>query len=276
MATLHTHTIAPAPVRKERPGRVAGKVALVTGGTGGIGQAIALRLGQEGARVVLTDINPALAAAATAALQSQGIETIFVQHDVCDEASWKAAVAAACERFGQLDVLVNNAGIALPPPESFELTRFEDWRKIMSVNLDGVFLGMREAVAVMKDSGGGSIVNIGSIAAYVGTPGGAAYGSSKGGVRSLTKQAAVMCARKGYNIRINAVHPCYIRTPLTEASAAKRFGADKAVQALKDLHPFQCLGEPDDVAYAVLFLASDESRLVNAADIVVDGALLSS
>ena len=129
----------------------------------------------------------------------------------------------------------------------------------MSVNLDGVFLGIREAVAVMKDSGGGSIVNIGSIAAYVGTPGGSAYGSSKGGVRSLTKQAAVMCARKGYHIRVNTVHPCYIRTPLTEASAGARVGKENALQSLKDLHPFQCLGEPDDVAYAVLFLASDES-----------------
>lgn len=260
----------------ERPGRVAGKVALITGGTGGMGQAIALRLGQEGGRLVLTDINPEHADAAITTLNAQGIDAIFVQHDVSDEASWKAAVARACQHFGRLDVLVNNAGIALPPPESFELTSLQDWRRIMSVNLDGTFIGMREAVAVMKDSGGGAIINIGSVAAYVGTPGGAAYGSSKGGVRALTKQAAVMCARKGFNIRINAIHPCYIRTPLTEASAAKRFGADKAVQALKDLHPFQCLGEPDDVAYTVVFLASNESRLINGADIVVDGALLST
>ena len=173
-------------------------------------------------------------------------------------------------------MLVNNAGIGLPPPESFELTRFEDWRKIMSVNLDGVFLGMREAVKVMKDSGGGSIINIGSIAAYVGTPGGSSYGASKGGVRTLTKQAAVQCAKKGCNIRINAIHPSYIRTALTEGATVKRVGKENAIQALKDLHPFKCLGEPDDVAYAALFLASNESRLVNAADLVVDGALLAS
>ena len=259
-----------------RPGRVAGKVALITGGTGGIGRAIALRLGEEGARVVLTDIDPAQGAGAVAQLEAAGIEAAFVTHDVREEPSWKAAVAVALARFGRLDVLVNNAGIALPPPESFELTSFEDWKRIMSVNLDGVFLGCREGVAAMKDSGGGSIINIGSVAAFVGTPGGAAYGSSKGGVRSLTRQAATMCARKGIPVRINAIHPCYIRTPLSESAAAKRVGPEKAVDALKDLHPFRCLGEPDDVAYAVLFLASDESRLVNGADLMVDGALLAS
>lgn len=259
----------------ERPGRVAGKVALVTGGTGGIGLAIAMRLGQEGARLVLTDINPEQGLVAVQSLAAQGIEAIFLQHDVRDETSWKMVVQQACARFSQLHVLVNNAGIALPPPESFELTSFDDWRRIMSVNLDGVFLGCREGVRAMKE-GGGSIINIGSVAAYVGTPGGSAYGSSKGGVRSLTKQAAVMCARKGIPVRINAIHPCYIRTPLSESAAAKHVGADKAVAALQDLHPFKCLGEPDDVAFAVLYLASDESRLVNGSDLVVDGALLSS
>ena len=276
MGTTQTSPADQSSTHRSRPGRVAGKVALVTGGTGGIGQAIALRLGQEGARVALTDINPEHSASVLESLRAQGIEAAFFAHDVRDEGSWKSVIAQAVQRFGKLDVLVNNAGIALPPPESFETTSLEDWRRIMSVNLDGVFIGMREAVAVMKDSGGGSIINIGSVAAYVGTPGGSAYGASKGGVRSLTKQAAVMCARKGVNVRFNAVHPCYVRTALTEGATVKRFGKENAVQALKDLHPFQCLGEPDDVAYAVLYLASDESRLVNAADIVVDGALLSS
>lgn len=261
-------------------GRVEGKVALISGGLGGIGSAIAMRLGQEGARVVLADLPGAASEAASvsalAALKAEGIEAAFVALDVRDEAGWKDAVAQAVARFGRLDVLVNNAGTGLPPPESFDQTTLEDWRKIMSVNLDGTFLGMREGVRAMKDTGGGSIINIGSIAAYVGTPGGSSYGASKGGVRSLTKQAAVQCARKGYNIRINAVHPSYIRTALTEGATVERVGKENAIQALKDLHPFQCLGEPDDVAYAVLFLASDESRLVNAADLVVDGALLSS
>lgn len=257
-------------------GRVAGKVALVTGGTGGIGQAIALRLGQQGAKVVLTDINAEHSQTALDNLAAHGIPAAFFLHDVADEGQWQSVIAQAIQRFGTLDVLVNNAGIALPPPESFESITLAEWRKVMSVNLDGVFLGMRHAVIVMKDRGGGSIINIGSVAAYVGTPGGAAYGGSKGGVRTLSKQAAVACARKGYNIRVNVVHPCYIRTPLTEAGAIARVGKDKAVQSMKDLHPFQCLGEPDDVAYTVLFLASDESRLINGADIVVDGGLLST
>lgn len=261
-------------------GRVAGKVAFISGGLGGIGSAIALRLGQEGARIVLADLpgdaNQAVSTALLAALAAQGVAGLFVELDVRDETSWQNAVAQAVAHFGKLDVLVNNAGIGLPPPESFELTPFEDWRKIMSVNLDGVFVGMREAVRVMKDSGGGSIINIGSIAAYVGTPGGSSYGASKGGVRTLTKQAAVQCAKKGYNIRINAIHPSYVRTALTEGATVKRVGKENAIQALKDLHPFKCLGEPDDVAWAVVYLASDESRLVNAADLVVDGALLAS
>jgi 3(or 17)beta-hydroxysteroid dehydrogenase len=261
---------------KPRSGRVEGKVALITGGTGGIGQAIALRLGQEGARVVLTDIDAAQSVAALARLADEGIDACFVPHDVRDEMSWQSAVAQTIQHFGRLDVLVNNAGVAGPPPDSFESITLEDWRRIMSVNLDGVFLGMRQAVIAMKEGGGGSIVNIGSVAAYIGTPGGAAYGSSKGGVRALTKQAAVACARKGYKIRVNAIHPCYIWTPLAEKAATQRWGAEQAAQGMRDLHPFQCLGEADDVAYTVLFLASDESRLVNGADLIVDGALLST
>jgi len=263
-----------------RPGRVANKVAFVSGGLGGIGSAIARRLGQEGARIVLADLpgqaHVAASVAALDALRTEGIDGIYVELDVRDEASWQNAVAQAVGHFGRLDVLVNNAGIGLPPPESFDQTSLADWRRIMSVNLDGTFLGTREGVRAMKDSGGGSIVNIASIAAFVGTPGGSAYGASKGGVRTLTKQAAVQCARKGYNIRINAIHPSYIRTALTEGATVKRVGKENAIQALKDLHPFQCLGEPDDVAWAVVYLASDESRLVNAADLVVDGALLAS
>ena len=163
----------------QRPGRVAGKVALITGGTGGIGMAIAMRLGQEGARLVLTDINPEHGLASVQMLAASGIEAIFLQHDVRDESSWKQVVEQACARFGCLHVLVNNAGIALPPPESLELTSFDDWRRIMSVNLDGVFLGCREGVRAMKE-GGGSIINIGSVAAYVGTPGGSAMRPTSG------------------------------------------------------------------------------------------------
>jgi NAD(P)-dependent dehydrogenase (short-subunit alcohol dehydrogenase family) len=140
-------------------------------------------------------------------------------------------------------------------------------------NLDGTFLGTREAVRAMRERGG-SIINMGSVAAFVGTPGGAAYGSSKGGVRTLTKQAAVTCARNGYAVRINSVHPCYVWTPLVQSRAESLFGAEGAREGIRAIHPFRCLAEPLDVANAVLFLASDEARLVNGSDLVVDGALL--
>jgi 3(or 17)beta-hydroxysteroid dehydrogenase len=251
-------------------GRVAGKTALITGGGGGIGRAIAQRLGEEGARVVITDLAPEQGAASMAALQAVGIEAAFHLHDVADEASWDAVMAG----IETLDILVNNAGVAGPPPDCFGDTSLAEWKRILAVNLDGTFLGTRAGVRAMRHRGGGSIVNIGSVAAYIGTPGGAAYGGSKGGVRSLTKQAAVACARKGYNIRINTIHPSYVWTPLVEQRAVSLHGAERAKAATRDMHPFKCLAEPIDVANVALFLASDEARMINAADIVMDGALL--
>lgn len=254
-------------------GRLDGKSTLVTGAAGGIGHAIARRFGEEGARVTLCDLDAEKGRAAAATLVEAGLAAIFVTLDVTDEESWGAAVEAAQSRHGPLDVLVNNAGIVLPPPASFEDTPLADWRRVMAVNLDGVFLGTRAGVRAMKGQGG-SIINMGSVAAYIGTPGGAAYGSSKGGVRTLTKQAAVACAKMGYRIRINAIHPCYVWTPLVEARATSVFGEERAKEEIRAMHPFRCLAEPEDVANAALFLASDESRLVNASDLVVDGALL--
>lgn len=254
-------------------GRVEGKVAIITGGAGGIGRAIALRLGQEGALVVITDLDAQHGVAAVADLADQGVRVLFVAHDVRDEASWQAVIDTAVMAHGKVDVVVNNAGVAGPPPDAFEDIEFAEWRRILSVNLDGTFLGTKAAVRAMR-AAGGSIINMGSVAAYVGTPGGAAYGSSKGGVRTLTKQAAVMCAKRGYRVRINTIHPCYVWTPLVEARATQVFGAEAAREGIRAIHPFRCLAEPVDVANVALFLASDESRLVNGSDLVVDGALL--
>lgn len=255
-------------------GRVAGRVAMVTGAAGGIGQAIARRFALEGARLVLSDLDADQLAPLAAELEAAGGEAIPVSHDVRDEAGWERAMAAIERRFGTLDILVNNAGVAAPAPSVFEDITFAQWRRVMDVNLDGVFLGLRSAIPFMRRTGGGAIVNIGSVAAYVGTPGGPAYGSSKGGVRTLTKQAAVLCARNGDQVRINAVHPCYVWTPLAEAGATARWGAAEAKDKLRAMHPFGELAEPEDVAGIVLFLASDEARLINGADLIADGALL--
>ena len=217
-------------------GRAAGKVASVTGAAGGIGQAIALRLGQQGASIVLNELDPVAGQAAAQALREQGIPALFVQHDVRDEAAWAAAVAPAVAHFGALDILVNNAGIALPPPDGFEALTLDGWRRVMTVNLDVVFLGTREGVRAMKASGG-AIINIGSVSAYIGTPGGAAYGSSKGGVRSLSRQAAVACARTGCKTRINTIHPSWIWTPLVEKAATARWGEADARPTMAAQHP---------------------------------------
>jgi NAD(P)-dependent dehydrogenase (short-subunit alcohol dehydrogenase family) len=255
-------------------GRLAGKVAMITGAAGGIGQAIARRFADEGARIVLSDLDADALSAEADRLAGRGVEVLSVTHDVRDEASWMAAMEATEGKFGRLDILVNNAGVAAPAPSAFEDITLAQWRKVMDVNLDGVFLGLRRAIPFMRRMGGGAIVNIGSVAAYVGTPGGPAYGTSKGGIRALTKQAAVLCARNGDKVRINAVHPCYVWTPLAEAGATARWGPDQAKDKLRAMHPFGVLAEPEDVANIVLFIASDEARLINGADIIADGGLL--
>ncbi len=263
----------PATEAPRGAGRVAGKVALVSGAAGGIGLAIARRFAEEGAHVMLGDLDALGAEQAAAGLRDEGMAADAVELDVAEESSWRATLTSIEARFARLDILVNNAGIALPGPRVFEDITLADWRRVMRVNLDGVFLGLRSAIPVMRRRGGGAIVNIGSVAAYIGTPGGPAYGSSKGGVRSLTKQAAVLCARNGENIRVNAVHPCYVWTPMTAARATETWGAE-ARDRLRAMHPFGCLAEPRDVANAALFLASDEARLVNGSDLIMDGGQL--
>ena len=213
---------------------------------------------ENGAHVVIADLELAAAKAVAKELAGPTGTASAVKLDVRDEAQWKTAIIAVVKKHGRVDILVNNAGIAEPPPKTFEDITLESWKRVLAVNLDGVFLGTREGVRAMKATGGGSIINMGSVAAYIGTPGGAAYGSSKGGVRSLTKQAAVACAKNGYNIRINAIHPCYVWTPLVEKRATAAFGAERAKDEIRAIHPFKCLAEPIDVANAALFLASDE------------------
>jgi 3(or 17)beta-hydroxysteroid dehydrogenase len=251
------------------PGRVEDKVAIVTGAASGIGRGCAEALAREGARVVLADVNESLGREAAKAI---GGDAFFVRHDVSDEASWRAVIDATLARFGRLDVLVNNAGIIIVA--DIESTTVEQWRKVMAVNAEGVFLGCKHAIPVMRRSGGGSIVNISSTAGLVGTAPFAAYSASKGAVRILTKSVAAHCNAKGDAIRCNSVHPGGVDTPLVRglprlaqesnsADAAQFAGADR----------ISGYGQPADIANLVLYLASDESRYMTGSEIAIDGGL---
>jgi NAD(P)-dependent dehydrogenase (short-subunit alcohol dehydrogenase family) len=242
---------------------------VVTGAGNGIGKTTSLLLAREGARVLVTDIDEA-AAAAVASQVSAISEGAYRKHDVCSESEWEAVTDDVLARFGRLDILVNNAGVGTPG--NAEETTFEAWRSVMSVNSDGVFLGVRRGIAAMKAFGGGSIVNLSSIYGLVGESYAAAYSASKGAVRLLTKSAALYCASAGYKIRVNSVHPGYVLTAMVQAYLDQApEGADVARKTLEARHPLGVLGTPDDIAYAILYLAADESKFVTGAELVIDG-----
>lgn len=249
--------------------RMKGKAALVTGAAKGLGEATAAMLAREGARVMLTDVDESGVKAAAERIVKSGGDASFLAHDVSREDDWRRVMAETMRRFGQLDALVNNAGVALG--ESVERTTLEQWRWLLSINLDGVFLGTRFAIEAMKPARRGSIINLSSIEGLVGDPNLAAYNASKGGVRLFTKSAALHCARSGYNIRVNSVHPGYILTPMVEGYAEASGDASAAKSALAALHPLGHIGEPNDIAYGILYLASDESKFVTGAELVIDG-----
>jgi 3(or 17)beta-hydroxysteroid dehydrogenase len=247
-------------------GRVEGKVALVTGAADGLGLADARVLAREGAAVIMTDINESGGEASAAAIREAGGQAEFRKQDVSSEDQWQETIDYIRAEYGRLDILVNNAGmVSMATPEDCSL---ESFRKHNAVMNEGVFLGCKHAIALMKDSGGGSIINMSSIASHLGYPIYFAYTAAKGAVRSMTRAIAVHCQMNGYNIRVNSLHPGAIDTPMVRNSAA-----ELGIENTEDLSPVVGIGRPEDVANVVLFLASDESRFVNGSEIVIDNAL---
>ncbi len=250
--------------------RLDNKVALVTGAGSGIGEAISKTFAREGATVIVTDINEDNANRVAAEIAEAGGKAVVRQQDVTDENRWKQVVEEIISEQGQLDVLVNNAGIAIPG--TAEDGSLEDWRTTQAVNGESVFLGTQKAIEVMKEKGG-SIINISSIEGIIGEPKVAAYNYSKGGVRIFTKSAAVHCSTQGYPIRVNSVHPGFIETPLV-AGAAAAMPENEAEALLERIHaaiPMGYMGQPEDIANGCLFLASDESRYMTGSELVIDG-----
>jgi NAD(P)-dependent dehydrogenase (short-subunit alcohol dehydrogenase family) len=240
--------------------RVQGKVALVTGGGSGLGEASALMLAREGAQVVLADLNEAAAKRVLRQVKAEGGEGMAVQ------------MARIERRYRALHVAVNCAGINRGHQDPCETT-LADWQAVMAVNLDGVFLGTKHCLRLMTASApvNGSIINVSSIMGLVGHPSIAAYNASKGGVRLYTKSVALSCAEKGLNVRVNSIHPGFIDTPLLRRSMERIGDPVQAQKTYDALQPVGRLGQPQDIAYGVLYLASDESRFMTGAELVIDG-----
>lgn len=250
--------------------RVEGKTALVTGAAQGLGAAIADLLAAEGARVLLTDIDDEGAAAEAERLADRGDVAASLRQDVTLEADWRTALERVEARYGGLDILVNNAGIG--SIGSIEDETLEAWRRVHAVDLDAVFLGCKLAIPLLEAGDGGSIVNISSISGIIAGHNLAAYNSAKAAVRHLSKSIALHCARKGNGVRCNSVHPSFIDTPILDGMAG---GAtrEETIDRLARQVPLKRIGRPEDVAYAVLYLASDESAFVTGAELKVDGGI---
>ncbi len=253
-------------------GRLEGKVAIVTGSAEGIGEATAKLFAREGAEVVVADINEAKGEQVAEEIRQTNGEAIFISLDVTSEEDWQSLMKATVEKYGKLNILVNNAGIS--KIADIENTTLEDWHATMAVNATGVFLGTKHAIITMKNNGElCSIVNRSSIDGQVAEPDLFAYCASKGAVTILTKSAALSCGAREYTIRVNSVHPAYVHTSMTKGEA-RGYGITEQeyVERMKAIHPIG-IGEPIDVAYMDLYLASDESRWVTGAEFTIDGGV---
>jgi len=256
--------------------RVQGRIALITGGASGIGRGCAERLAEEGAHVVITDIQDELGAEAVSRIQAAGGSAEYLHHDVTSEDAWIDVIAAVKDRHGALHILVNNAGIGIAC-SIFEMS-LEDWQRQQAINLDGVFLGVKHGIPLIRDSGGGSVINISSVAGIKGAPSLAAYNATKGGVRLFTKGVALECAQNRWKVRVNSVHPGTIDTPIwtkADALSMAEEGANRVdIESMAELGvPTGEVGLPRDIANGVLFLASDESSYMTGTELIIDAGM---
>lgn len=252
--------------------RVAGKIAIVTGAGSGLGEAIARMLARHGATVVLADRDEKQGRRVQRAIKAEGGSSLFTPLDVTQEDEWARVMALVKRRYGTLNIAVNCAGINVGRSFPSE-TSLSDWSKVIAVNLEGVFLGTKHALALMAMGSpvNGTIINVSSVMGIVALAGIGPYSASKGGVRAYSKSVALSCAEMNLNVRVNTVHPGFIETPLLRQGMQRFADVAEAEKTYNALQPVGHLGEPDDIAYGVLYLASDESKFMTGAELVIDG-----
>lgn len=243
-------------------GRLDGKVAIITGAANGQGATEAALFAKEGAKVVATDLEIEALQEVVDQIRANNGESIAIQHNVASEEEWKSVVAKGIEAFGKIDVLVNNAGVS--EPRTLLDISMDQWQKVMDIDLTGCVLGMKYTIPEMQKAGGGSVINISSIGGLVGMAGTSPYTAAKGALRSLSKAAAVEYAKQ--NVRVNSVHPGIVVTPMIE-----EYFDEQAKQYYESLTQLPRLGKPEDIAYGVLYLASDESSFMTGSEMVIDG-----
>lgn len=254
-------------------GRIDNRVALITGAAMGIGRACADRLASEGAKVVITDIEDRAGQETVEAFRAKGYTADFIHQDVTNEGQWQSVLAEIEQLHGRLDILVNNAGIAIRK-SIFEMT-MDEYQLQNSINLDGVFMGLKYGIPLIAKTEGGSVINLSSVAGLKASPGLSAYAMTKGGVRLLSKSVAKECIAAGIKVRVNSVHPGIIQTAIWDKMGTPE-GGDNQIdieELATNAVPGGLLGKPSDIADGVLFLASDESRYVNGSELVIDHAI---
>ena len=251
--------------------RITDKICLVTGGANGLGEATSRLLAEEGGTIILTDIDETRGETLVQEIRDSGAQALFIRHDVTSEDDWENVFAKVIEHCGKLDVLVNNAGGGTY--NDVETLSLKDWKNIIALNLDSTFMGTQMAIKSMKETGGGSIINMSSVGGLVGSPNLVAYSAAKAGVKLFSKSVALHCGQNNYNIRVNTVHPGLIKTEsgMEMASKATGMSVEDAETAFATMHPIGRIGKPIEIANMVLFLASDESSFATGGEFIVDG-----